>query len=196
MAAASSSSTVRPTSKGPQVFINFRGPNVSNRFVAFLLPILKDANINVFVHKDEVVGTNMDNLLLRIEESRVAVVIFSKAYTRSEWCLDELAMIRDCKDRGSLSVFPIFYKLAPSAVQELRGKFGDTFRALKRSFVHEPERTRKWEEALESISKIKGMSLAKKRLRHCFIFIFFLFPFLCSKELATDIYTNIRKSSS
>ncbi|CAH2046380.1 unnamed protein product [Thlaspi arvense] len=158
------------SSKGPQVFINFRGPNVRNRFVVFLEPILRAANINLFVDKDDVLSTDPANLMARIGESRVAVVIFSKAYTSSDWCLDELAMIKECMDRGSLRVIPIFYKhTTPSVVEELRGKFGDSFRVLKRKYLHEPERTRKWEEALESISKVKGMSLAKERNEREFI---------------------------
>jgi hypothetical protein len=134
--------------------------------VAFLEPALRDANINVFIDKDEVVGTELVNLLVRIEESRVAVVIFSKDYTSSEWCLDELAMIKDCKDQGSLSVMPIFYKLKPNVVEELRGDFGDTFRALKRRYRHEPERTRKWEEALEYIPTLIGMPLSDQSDRN------------------------------
>lgn len=108
-------------------------------------------------------GADLANLFVRIQESRVAVVIFSKDYTGSEWCLDELAQIKDCIDQGGLNVFPIFYKLAPAVVRELREKFGDTFRALKRTYKHEPERTQKWEEALESIPKIKGITLSKER---------------------------------
>lgn len=168
------SSAVRPAPKGPQVFINFRGAELRNSFVAFLEPILRDANINVFIDKDEVVGTNLANLLVRIEESRVAVVIFSEDYTSSEWCLDELATIKDCQDQGSLSVIPIFFKLEPSVVRELRGNFGDTFRALKGKYPLEPERTRKWEEALEFVPTIRGLYLSENG------FDFHLIPLLFS----------------
>ncbi|KAL1223951.1 Protein PHLOEM PROTEIN 2-LIKE A8 [Cardamine amara subsp. amara] len=105
------------TQTGPQVFINFRGRNVRNGFMSFLEPAMREANINVFVDKDEVVGTDLANLFVRIQESRVAVVIFSKDYTSSEWCLDELAEIKDCIEQGGLNVFPIFYKLEPAVVR-------------------------------------------------------------------------------
>ncbi|CAL9241848.1 unnamed protein product [Arabidopsis halleri] len=160
------SSSVRPTTTGPQVFINFRGKDMRNGFLSFLEPAMREANINVFVDKHEVVGTDLVNLFVRIQESRVAVVIFSKDYTSSEWCLDELAQIKDCIDQGGLNVIPIFYKLAPSSVEEIKGDFGDTFRVLKRKYKNEPERTQKWEEALEFIPKKKGMTLSEQSDRN------------------------------
>ncbi|XP_010441793.1 PREDICTED: protein PHLOEM PROTEIN 2-LIKE A8 [Camelina sativa] len=163
---ASSSSFAKPTPTGPQVFINFRGKDVRNGFISFLEPAMREASINVFIDKSEVVGTNLANLFVRIQESRVAVVIFSKDYTSSEWCLDELAQIKDCNDQGGLNVIPIFYKLSTDNVKEIKGDFGDTFRTLKRRYKHEPERTQKWEEALESIPQIKGMTLSEKSDRN------------------------------
>ncbi|EFH39237.1 phloem protein 2-A8 [Arabidopsis lyrata subsp. lyrata] len=160
------SSSVRPTTTGPQVFINFRGKDVRNGFLSFLEPAMREANINVFIDKHEVVGTDLVNLFVRIQESRVVVVIFSKDYTSSEWCLDELAQIKDCIDQGGLNVIPIFYKLAPSSVEELKGGFGDSFRVLKCKYKDEPERTQKWEEALKYIPKIKGLTLSEKSDRN------------------------------
>ncbi|EOA14989.1 hypothetical protein CARUB_v10028338mg [Capsella rubella] len=164
MAASASFAKLTPT--GPQVFINFRGKDVRNGFLSFLEPAMREANINVFVDKGEVMGTNLVNLFVRIQESRVAVVIFSKDYSSSEWCLDELAKIKDCNDQGGLSVIPIFYKLSTENVKELKGDFGDTFRNLTRKYKHLPERTQKWKEALESIPQIKGMTLSEQSDRN------------------------------
>jgi hypothetical protein len=175
------SSSVRPTPTGPQVFINFRGKDLRNGFLSFLEPAMREANINVFIDKDEVVGTDLVNLFVRIQESRVAVVIFSKDYTSSEWCLDELAEIKDCINQGGLNAIPIFYKLAPSSVLELKGGFGDTFRVLKEKYKNDPERTQKWQEALESIPKLKGLRLAEKRL----------ISYLLLRYSRVKIYTNL-----
>lgn len=147
----------------PQVFINFRGAELRNGFIAFLEPAMREANINVFIDALEVKGTDLENLLVRIEESRVALAIFSKDYTNSEWCLDELVKIKECKDKGSLKVIPIFYKLDPSVVEYLEGSFGDNFRKMKRNHQHELEKTQKWEEALTSMTKTIGMCLAEQR---------------------------------
>ncbi|XP_010441792.1 PREDICTED: protein PHLOEM PROTEIN 2-LIKE A6 [Camelina sativa] len=159
---ASSSSVVRPTPTGPQVFISFRGKDVRKNFVSFLDPALREANINVFIDEDELLGADLVNLLKRIEESEIALVIFSEDFTSSHWCLDELAKMKECKDQGRLVVIPIFYKIEPSVVKYLKGKFGDNFRDMKRNHLHQPLRTQKWEEALVSIPETKGMPLAEQ----------------------------------
>ncbi|EFH39949.1 hypothetical protein ARALYDRAFT_917378 [Arabidopsis lyrata subsp. lyrata] len=70
-----------------QVFINFRGKNLyqsSHRYPG----------------EDE--GQGINNLFKRIEDSRIALVAFSSRYTKSRWCLDELAKIKERQDQGVL----------------------------------------------------------------------------------------------
>ncbi|CAH8278282.1 unnamed protein product [Arabidopsis lyrata] len=157
---ASSSSVVKPTPTGPQVFICFRGADVRSHFISYLDPALREANINVFIDDDELLGSDLVHLLKRIEESEIALVIFSEDFTSSYWCLEELAKIKECKDQGRLKVIPIFYKVKPSVVKYLKGKFGDHFRDQIRNLRHQPERTQKWEDALLSIPESIGMPLA------------------------------------
>ncbi|XP_020887704.1 protein PHLOEM PROTEIN 2-LIKE A6 [Arabidopsis lyrata subsp. lyrata] len=157
---ATSSLAVKPTPTGPQVFICFRGAGVRKHFISFLDPALRKANINVFIDEDEYLGSDLVNLLKRIEESEIALVIFSEDFTSSYWCLEELAKIKECKDQGRLKVIPIFYKVKPSVVKYLKGKFGDHFRDQIRNLRHQPERTQKWEDALLSIPESIGMPLA------------------------------------
>lgn len=161
--ATSSSSGLGKISKGPQVFINFRGDELRRGFIAHLEPALREANINVFIDEHEMLGTNLQNLLFRIEQSRVALAIFSKEYTTSKWCLDELVKIKECMDKGTLIGIPIFYKLKTSVVSNLEGTFGDNFRELKRNNRHDLVKTQKWEEALTSIPQTKGMQLPEER---------------------------------
>ncbi|CAA7013618.1 unnamed protein product [Microthlaspi erraticum] len=118
--AASSSSGMGSRSTRPQVFINFRGEELRRGFIGFLEPALKNENINVFIDELELRGRDLQNLFVRIEESKIALVIFSRDYTSSEWCLDELAKIKECADQGNLDVIPIFYKVEPSVVKHLQ----------------------------------------------------------------------------
>ncbi|KFK32273.1 hypothetical protein AALP_AA6G221000 [Arabis alpina] len=157
---ATSSWVATPT--GPQVFINFRGKDVRKNFVSFLAPTLRSANINVFIDEDMLLSTDLSDLLTEIEQSEIALVIFSKNYANSDWCLDELAKIKERKDQGRLRVIPIFYNLDTSVVKELTNDFGNNYRDLKRKHLHEPERTQKWEEALLTIPDIKGMPRAEQ----------------------------------
>uniref|UniRef100_M4E8I9 TIR domain-containing protein n=1 Tax=Brassica campestris TaxID=3711 RepID=M4E8I9_BRACM len=159
--AASSSVATRI---GPQVFISFRGEDVRNHFVSFLDPALRRANINVFLDENELLNTDLASLLTRIEESEIAMVIFSNNYPDSDRSLDGLAKMKELRDQGRLIVIPIFYNLDPLVVKELRGDFGDKFRDLQRIHLHQLERTQKWEEALVTIPDIRGMPRAEQRL--------------------------------
>ncbi|CAL9241856.1 unnamed protein product [Arabidopsis halleri] len=160
--AASSSSGVGKISKGLQVFINFRGEELGNGFIAHLEKAFERANINYFIYKHEQVGKKFQNLSVRIEQSRVALMIFSKEYTTSVSCLDELVKIKECMDKGSLIGVPIFYKLKTSTVSNLQGYFGDNFRTLKRNNQQDLVRTQSWEEALTSTPQTVGMKLSEE----------------------------------
>lgn len=173
MAASSSSSGMGLRSTRPQVFINFRGEELRRGFIGFLEPALKNENINVFIDELELRGRDLQNLFVRIEESKIALVIFSKDYTSSEWCLDELVKIKECADQGNLDVIPIFYKVEPSAVKHLQGYFGETFMNRKNRYKDQPERIRKWEEALASVPQKFGLYLSENRF-----FVFSLYYFL------------------
>lgn len=87
-----------------QVFLNFRGAQLRHNFIDHLVYAMKGSGINVFIDTDEQKGKDIKILLKRIEESRVALAIFSTKYTESSWCLDELAMIKKRVDLGMLEV--------------------------------------------------------------------------------------------
>ena len=55
-------------------------------------------------------------LLEAIEKSRIAVIVFSENYASSTWCLEELAKIVECRERGILTVVPIFYHVEPTEI--------------------------------------------------------------------------------
>nr|4C6T_B Chain B, Disease Resistance Protein Rps4 [Arabidopsis thaliana]4C6T_D Chain D, Disease Resistance Protein Rps4 [Arabidopsis thaliana] len=141
-----------------QVFINFRGADLRRRFVSHLVTALKLNNINVFIDDYEDRGQPLDVLLKRIEESKIVLAIFSGNYTESVWCVRELEKIKDCTDEGTLVAIPIFYKLEPSTVRDLKGKFGDRFRSMAKG----DERKKKWKEAFNLIPNIMGIIIDKK----------------------------------
>ena len=85
-----------------QVFVNFRGLDL--RFGFLLVEALQRHGINVFIDSLERKGEDLINLFARIEESTIALVIFSERYTESIWCLDELLKIKHRADQGFLKV--------------------------------------------------------------------------------------------
>ncbi|CAN8267464.1 unnamed protein product [Cochlearia groenlandica] len=141
-----------------KVFINFRRKELGGRFVSHLERALKRENINVFIDNHERMGKDLSVFFTRIEESRIAIAVISSLYTESFWCLDELAKIKECVDKGTLEVFPVFYKVSPDTIKRRRGTFGDNFRDLvKRDHNHIKGRI--WRKALKFVTNKKGETM-------------------------------------
>ena len=158
MASSSSSSSSRPPQD--QVFLNFRGKELRWNFVGYLYDALKEKEINVFIDKDQKRGKKVEGLLEEIERSKIALAIFSPMYTGSNWCLKELARMRERMEQGKLVVIPVFYNVKPSTVEELRGDFGDKFRDLVKA--HKEEK-KEWKKALKCFAKLQGCELLPER---------------------------------
>lgn len=155
--AASSSSTVPPQH---QVFINFRGKDLRLGFVSHLVRAFKRGKINIFMDEFEDRGKSLDSLFERIEGSRVALAVFSENYTESKWCLKELQKMSERMKEGNLVVIPIFYKIEPSSVRELKGDFGDKLWILMKG---DEKKKKKWEEALRSIPNLFAITVDDRR---------------------------------
>ncbi|KAM0035016.1 putative TIR domain, P-loop containing nucleoside triphosphate hydrolase [Helianthus debilis subsp. tardiflorus] len=137
------------------VFLSFRGEDTRKTFVDHLYSTLVDRKISTY--KDDTTlprGENIRSSLFKaIERSHIAIVIFSKHYADSSWCLEELAHILKCKDERRLIVMPIFYDVDPSEVRNQNGKFKEAFAK------HEVENIAKvelWRKALVEASEIAG----------------------------------------
>ncbi|CAN6575065.1 unnamed protein product [Malus baccata var. baccata] len=92
--AASSSSSQSSNRWKHEVFLSFRGEDTRNTFTDHLFIALRNAGINTFVDKQLRRGKNIQSELdQEIEGSRIAVIVFSKRYAESRWCLRELSKI-------------------------------------------------------------------------------------------------------
>ncbi|KAL7587246.1 hypothetical protein Lser_V15G37373 [Lactuca serriola] len=80
-----------------------------------------------------------------IEGSQLAVIVFSKNYADSSWCLDELAHIMECKERRGQIVMPIFYDVDPSYLRDPKEKYGEAF--AKRKFKYK-KKVKSWGQAV------------------------------------------------
>ncbi|WCJ18810.1 Disease resistance protein (TIR-NBS-LRR class) family [Euphorbia peplus] len=137
------------------VFISFRGADVRDAFLSHLFHALCQNQILTFKDDNLQRGEDISPTLLRvIEESHVALVIFSQNYANSPWCLDELVKIVDCKKRMGQIVVPIFYHVDPTDVQELTGTFGEAFEGLLGQEFK--SKTESWSNALRETAEISG----------------------------------------
>ncbi|KAG7588394.1 Toll/interleukin-1 receptor homology (TIR) domain [Arabidopsis suecica] len=142
------------------VFFNYRGAKLRYSFVSHLSDAFERHGINFFLDNHEQRGKDLANLFVRIEESRIALAIFSTRYAESSWCMDELVKMKKCVDKGKLQVIPIFYKIRARDVRGQTGKFGDKFWELAK--VSRGDKIKKWKDALECITGKMGLSLGEK----------------------------------
>ncbi|KDO37558.1 hypothetical protein CISIN_1g041961mg, partial [Citrus sinensis] len=100
-------------------------------------------------------------LLNAIQGSKISVVVFSKDYASSKWCLNELVKILDCKNMKGQIIIPVFYGVSPSDVRHQTGIFGLGFGKLEQQFKEQPEMVRKWRDALTESSHLAGHESTK-----------------------------------
>ncbi|KAL6316703.1 hypothetical protein AAG906_019634 [Vitis piasezkii] len=93
-------------------------------------------------------------LLYAIEKSRLVLVILSHNYARSNWCLDELMKIMECREEMGKIVFPVFYHVDPSHVRNQKGSYGEALAYHERNgFDH---KTQRWRAALSEVGSLSG----------------------------------------
>ncbi|VVA39008.1 PREDICTED: TMV resistance N [Prunus dulcis] len=157
-----SSASSTPKIRAHDVFLSFRGEDTRNTFTDHLYDALNQRGIDTFRDDKKLKrGTFIGPELLKaIEESSFAVVILSKEYASSTWCLDELAHIVECMKKRELQVFPVFYHVKPSEVRNQTGSLSQAFAKHEEKTVLLGE-VGKWRKALTEIAIISGWVLDK-----------------------------------
>ncbi|XP_022141857.1 toll/interleukin-1 receptor-like protein isoform X2 [Momordica charantia] len=148
------------------VFISFRGEDTRNNFVGFLYEDLRQLGIMTFMDdKKLLIGDDLSEKLVKaIEESRSSIVVLSKDYASSKWCLKELAKIMDCMSETTHRVLPVFYHVDPSHVRHQSGNFRKSFdeheeKAQKFTGQQKEEywkEVRNWKDSMTKIGNLAG----------------------------------------
>ncbi|KAH0774906.1 hypothetical protein KY290_012043 [Solanum tuberosum] len=161
------------------VFLSFRGEDTRRNIVSHLYNALELKGIRTF-KDDERLETGKsisDELLKAIEEARFAVVIISKSYASSRWCLEELAHIIKCKKELEQIVIPVFYDVSPSDVRHQNPPFADSFSQHEVKYKDDMENVQRWRGAFVEAGKISGYHLLN-----------FKDEAECIKKLVDDIF--------
>ncbi|KAL7186719.1 hypothetical protein ACSBR2_028447 [Camellia fascicularis] len=138
------------------VFMSFRGEDTRDNFVSHLYAALAQKGIHTFKDDEKIERGKSISLELRkaIQESRFSIVVLSKNYASSRWCLDELVEILEY---SNTTVYPIFYHVNPSDVRRQRGSFGGGFEELvSKQEVLGMEKVQRWRNALEQVANLSG----------------------------------------
>ncbi|KAL5778565.1 hypothetical protein ACOSQ2_009302 [Xanthoceras sorbifolium] len=143
------------------VFLSFRGEDVREKFISHLLAALCQKNIKTFIDDQLKRGEEISPSLVKAtEESKLSVVVFSKGYATSTWCLDELVQIIECKREYEQAVIPVFYEVDPSDVRNQTGSFADAFAEYEERYK---DKANRWRAALIEASNLSGWDSRKTR---------------------------------
>ncbi|XP_023762172.1 disease resistance protein RUN1 [Lactuca sativa] len=155
--ASSSTSSVHKSFKY-DVFLSFRGEDTRTNFVDHLYHALQQKSIHTYKDDERIKkGKKItDELIGSIEDSKFYIIVFSKNYASSSWCLDELAKIMECHRTTVHTAYPVFYDVEPSEVRKQSGAVGEAFAKYEME-----EAAGKWRVALKEAADLAGWELKK-----------------------------------
>ncbi|KAH0775555.1 hypothetical protein KY290_006966 [Solanum tuberosum] len=144
------------------VFLSFRGDDTWNNFTSHLYKGFKNRGIATFLDDERLEDGDSisEELVQAIEESQVAVIVFSKNYAKSSWCSNELVKIMECKEKENRqTVIPVFYYVDPSHVRYQSESFAEAFAKHESRYKDDVEGMQKvqgWRNALTTAADLKG----------------------------------------
>ncbi|KAE8716508.1 TMV resistance protein N-like isoform X2 [Hibiscus syriacus] len=161
---ADSTSTPLSFRRQWDVFLSFRGEDTRDGITTSLYRSLDGQGVRVFLDD---VGLNRGDeiapgLLEAIEDSAAFIVILSKDYASSHWCLEELARICELRRRSLIRrlVLPVFYEVDPSHVRKQIGPFEEAFFSHEKRFGK--DKAKEWREAMAKVGSLAGFVVKNK----------------------------------
>ncbi|GKE56258.1 Toll/interleukin-1 receptor domain-containing protein, partial [Tanacetum coccineum] len=133
------------------------GEDTRKTFVDHLYEALQDKCIYTYKDDEKIAkGVTIDNQLTQaIKDSRFSIIVFSKNYASSSWCLDELVKIMEChKMNIGHTVYPVYYDVEPTEVRKQSRAVGKAFARHENK-----EAAGKWREALKEAANLVGWEL-------------------------------------
>ena len=143
------------------VFLSFRGEDTRTKFIDHLYAGLKRKGISVFRDNEKLKQRTFiaPELLKAIEELKFAVVILSRDYASSRWCLIELTKIVECMQKTQLVVLPVFHYVDPSDVRNQRKTFAKAFALHEECLKDSIGTVQTWKAALTKVANLARWDL-------------------------------------
>jgi ribosome maturation protein Sdo1 len=146
------------------VFLSFRGEDTRTTFTAHLYDAFHRKGINTFMDKEIRRGEEISPAAIfkAIEDSKISIIVLSKNYASSRYCLDELMKILECRRTRRQKVLSLFYHVDPSEVRHQTNSFGEAFAKLEEKFRDDVMKVQRWKTALKEVADLSGMPLGNK----------------------------------
>ncbi|BAT97029.1 hypothetical protein VIGAN_09037200 [Vigna angularis var. angularis] len=110
------------------VLINFNGEDIRRKFVSHLDFALSSVGLTTFLHHQNVVESmHVQQPILNL--CRVVIIVFTKTYSESAWCLHQLQQIIQWHQTYCRHILPVYYEIQPSDVRLQKGDFGKALKA-------------------------------------------------------------------
>ena len=140
------------------MFLSFRGEDTRIEFTSHFNRFMNLKGSITFIDYELPRGEEISSKLLEaIESSRSSIIVFSKNYASSTWCLDELVNIFKCRKNGKMVIL-VIYKVDPSEVCDQKGKFGEFLEKHDKKFKNNMKNVQRWREALNEAGSISGLT--------------------------------------
>ena len=151
------------------VFLSFRGKDTRTTFTDHLYTALLNEGILAFrddkgMEGGEMITSELENA---IQQSKSWIIVFSKNYAGSRWCLDELEMILECKNNSKRLLLPIFYHVDLSDIRNQSGCISEALHMHEEKFKRQVDDTRRkelmdkikrWRTALTQLANLSGLT--------------------------------------
>ena len=138
------------------VFVSFTKEDNIDEFVLDLYARLKSAGVRVY--EDEMEPISGDQILSKaIERSRLSVILLSRNYANSTWCLQELEKIMKCRSSKGQKVVPVFHGLDPSEIRDQTGHFGEALARTEERKSTTKSQVLGYSNALKEAAAISGL---------------------------------------
>ncbi|XP_012089185.1 disease resistance protein RPV1 isoform X2 [Jatropha curcas] len=143
------------------VILSFKGDDTGKNFSDHLYAALEQAGIHTFRDEDGIErGDDVDvETEKAMQGSKMCLIVFSKDYASSIWCLNQLVKIMEQREISGFVVMPVFYDADPTQVWEQSGSYAEAFARHEQQFKDEIDKVEKWRAVLREITDLSGMDL-------------------------------------